>query len=109
MYFYYFIEILEQAPHQSCSAHSRAALINFSAPCAALNRGRRLCGSDSYSSKYGLYIKALRCVSRHGFKTAVLSDMRRLYLPIFDDIITSVITDVVRGRGLAVLEMKHQI
>ena len=27
---------------RSCDAYSRAALINFSAPCAALNRGRRL-------------------------------------------------------------------
>ena len=30
-----------------------AALINHSAPCAALNRGRRLFGGGAYSSKYG--------------------------------------------------------
>ena len=32
-----------------------AALINFSAPCAALNRGRRLFGGAAYSSKYGIW------------------------------------------------------
>ena len=53
MYFYHLIEILKYAPHRSCGAYSRAALINHSAPCAALNRGRRLFGGGAYSSKYG--------------------------------------------------------
>ena len=34
------MEILEQTRHRSHGAYSWAALINFSAPCAALNRGR---------------------------------------------------------------------
>ena len=37
-----------------CGAYSRAALINFSTPCAARNRGQRLFGGGAYSSKYGI-------------------------------------------------------
>ena len=38
-------------PHRSCGAYSKAALINFSTPCAALNRGRRLFGGGAYLFK----------------------------------------------------------
>ena len=31
--------------------------LNFSTPCAVLNRGRRLFGGGSYSSKYGTYTR----------------------------------------------------
>ena len=36
-------------------AYSRAALINFFVPDAALIRGRRLIEGGAYSSKYGIY------------------------------------------------------
>ena len=52
VYFYHLIEILEQPPQRSRGAYSRAALINFSTPFAALNRGRRLFGDGAYSSKF---------------------------------------------------------
>ena len=41
-------------------AHSGAALIHFSAPCAALNRGWRLFGGSAYSSKYVIH-KIMKC------------------------------------------------
>ena len=53
VYFYHLMEILEKAPHCSCGAYSRVALVNFSTPCAALNRGRRLFEVGAYWSKYG--------------------------------------------------------
>ena len=48
------MEILKYAPHRSCGAYSRAALINHSAPYAALNQGRCLFGGGAYSSKCGV-------------------------------------------------------
>ena len=41
-------------PHRGCGAYSRAALINFSAPDAALIRRRRLIEGGAYSSKYSM-------------------------------------------------------
>ena len=44
--------------------YSGAALTNHSAPCAALNRGRRLFGGGAYSSKYGIRVPLVFVIKR---------------------------------------------
>ena len=49
-----YTEFLELAQHWDRCAYSRAALINFFVPNAALIRGKRFIEDGAYSSKYGI-------------------------------------------------------
>ena len=57
-YWLYGIPRISTAP--GCGAYSRAALINFFVPDAALIRARRLIEGGAYSSKYGTYLSCLK-------------------------------------------------
>ena len=46
--------LMTLSPHRGCRAYSRAALINFFVPDAALIRGPRLFEGSTYLSKYSI-------------------------------------------------------
>ena len=48
--------LMSLSPHRGCSAYSRAVLINFFVPDAALIRGQRLFKGGAYSSKYSMQV-----------------------------------------------------